>query len=138
MRETPRQAPRVHVEPVNGSSIPLQCRHCEDAPCVAICPTQAMHKLGPEMPVLIDEARCIGCKLCVLVCPFGVVTLREGGKVALKCDLCVGRGEQGLDPACVSACKTQALQFLSTLEIARRKRLEAAKSMQASQACEGK
>jgi len=134
IQEEPRPAPRVRVEAAAGAAIPLQCRHCEEAPCVTICPTEAMHKLGPEQPVLVDDERCIGCKLCIMVCPFGVVTLRNDGKVALKCDLCLERTSEGLDPACVSACKTGALKFLSVAELAKKKRQAAAESMQTAEA----
>ncbi len=134
--EEPRPVARVRVEPVDGNgsgsgqiAVPLQCRHCEDAPCVTICPTDAMHKLGPEQPVLVDEEHCIGCRLCLFVCPFGVITFREGGKAALKCDLCLGRTSEGMEPACVAACKSRALQFLTVDEIARIKRLASVKAM---------
>ena len=124
--ENPPPAARVSVEAVAGAAIPLQCRHCEDAPCVTVCPTRALHRQMQDQPVLIDEERCIGCKLCVMVCPFGVIALRPEGKVALKCDLCLNRVEQGERPACVSACPTGALEFVSLDEVARRKRKQAA------------
>lgn len=75
--EEPRPTARVRVEAVEDMAIPLQCRHCEDAPCVTICPTEALTKVGPEQPVIIFEEKCIGCKLCVMICPFGnFATLR--------------------------------------------------------------
>lgn len=129
IQESPRPAPRVSVEAAGESAVPLQCRHCEDAPCITVCPTAALEKLGPSLPVLIKEERCIGCRFCVMVCPFGVITLRQDGKVALKCDLCLTRCETGAEPACVEACHTGALQFLSADQIAARKRRAAAKTM---------
>ena len=131
--ENPRPIPRVRLEAVEGVAIPLQCRHCEDAPCVAICPAGAIEKLGPDEAVIIHEDKCIGCKFCVAVCPFGVVTLRKGGKVALKCDLCLLRTEEGLLPACVEACPTGAMKFLTAEELAKEKRQKtAAKELQTS------
>jgi carbon-monoxide dehydrogenase iron sulfur subunit len=129
VREEPRPVSRVSLECVDGTAIPLQCRHCEDAPCVTVCPTQALHRIGEGQPVLIDDERCIGCKMCIMVCPFGVITLREGGKVALKCDLCLHRIEADEMPACVAACPTGALQFPTIEEITRLKREAAARSM---------
>lgn len=126
IHEDPPPVPRVRLEQVEGTAIPLQCRHCEDAPCVAICPTGAIEKLGPEQAVIIHEDKCIGCKFCVAVCPFGVVTLRKDGRVALKCDLCLLRTEEGLLPACVTACPTGAMKFLTAEELAKEKRRETA------------
>ena len=124
--EEPRPASRVKVEAAGREAVPLQCRHCEDAPCVAVCPTRAIEKLGPNQPVLVREERCIGCKFCIMVCPFGVITLRRDGKVALKCDLCMERLEAGEEPACVAACPSGALKFLSLDEVAAMKRRSAA------------
>lgn len=134
IHEDPQPVPRVRLEEVEGMAIPLQCRHCEDAPCVAICPTGAIEKLGPEQAVIIHDEKCIGCKFCVAVCPFGVVTLRKDGKVALKCDLCLLRTEEGLLPACVTGCPTGAMKFMTAEELAKEKRQQAArKEYQASQ-----
>jgi carbon-monoxide dehydrogenase iron sulfur subunit len=131
--EEPRPMPRVSVEAAGDSSVPLQCRHCEDAPCVAICPTNALEKLGPNLPVIVEEERCIGCKFCLMVCPFGVITLRRDGKVALKCDLCVERLAEGEGPACVSACPTGALQFVGVDEISAIKRRATAAAVKEAQ-----
>ena len=120
--ESPRPRARVHMVVTEGLSIPLQCRHCEDAPCVAVCPTEAIKKLGPQEPVIINDKKCIGCKFCIVVCPFGVISLSDGGKAALKCDRCIDRQKKGKIPACVEACPTGALQFLSIDEINEKKR----------------
>ena len=137
IHEDPPPAPRVRLEQVEGASIPLQCRHCEDAPCVTVCPSGAIEKLGPEQAVIIHEDKCIGCKFCIAVCPFGVVNLRSDGKVALKCDLCLSRTEEGLPPACVTACPSGALCFLTAEELSKLKRRTAAKrEYQAGQAAD--
>jgi carbon-monoxide dehydrogenase iron sulfur subunit len=112
----------------DGMAVPLQCRHCEDAPCVAICPTKAIEKLGPEEPVIMHSEKCIGCKFCMVVCPFGIISLSEGGKAALKCDRCIDRQKVGNLPACVEACPTHAIQFLSIDEINAKKRESTAKN----------
>jgi carbon-monoxide dehydrogenase iron sulfur subunit len=109
--ETPPQA-RVHVEPAGEYALPMQCRHCEDAPCLAVCPTGAIYRNSEEsIPVLIKPDKCIGCRLCMLVCPFGVIDLSRNGKAMIKCDLCLERTAAGQLPACVEACPTKALQY---------------------------
>lgn len=113
---------RVQVEGIDGRSIPLQCRHCEDAPCIKICPTGAINRLSMGKPVLIQQDKCIGCKWCLMVCPFGMISLKQEGTGVIKCDLCIERLAQGKEPACVSGCPTGALRFLTAEEIARKKR----------------
>lgn len=120
--EEPLPQARVQVEGLEGRSVPLQCRHCEDAPCIKICPTGAINRLSTGSPLLIQQDKCIGCKWCLMVCPFGMIQLQNGGKGVIKCDLCVERLAHGREPACVSSCPTGALKFLSVEEITRRKR----------------
>ena len=131
--ETPPQ-PRVYVEPIGQFGMPLQCRHCEEAPCIAVCPTHAIDQLRSGGPVLLNQDRCIGCRFCVLVCPFGVIELARSGKVMIKCDLCIARTEVGEDPACVSACPTRAMQFRELDEWLRERRREAAKQFASGEA----
>ena len=132
--EDPLPQSRVSLIAVENLAVPLQCRHCEDAPCVSICPTKALEKQGTEGPVLIDAERCIGCKFCIAVCPFGVVTLSADGKAALKCDLCIELLDEGEDPACVTACKSGALRFLEIEEWVKARRRETAGRMAESAA----
>ncbi|MCR6544398.1 4Fe-4S dicluster domain-containing protein [Dehalobacterium formicoaceticum] len=120
--EKPLAKKRVVVEKYGAFSVPLQCRHCEDAPCVQICPTKAMHREAGADAVLINEELCIGCKWCLQACPFGAITLGDGEKAILKCDLCIIRTEQGLQPACVDACPTNALKYLSVDQFTKEKR----------------
>jgi len=114
--------PRVYVEPAETFGIPLQCRHCEDAPCITVCPTEAIYRVSEQGPVLLDQDRCIGCKFCMLVCPFGVIGLSRDGKATIKCDLCIERTEAGAEPACVSGCPTGALEFRELDDYLREKR----------------
>jgi len=102
---------RIHVEHYGPKAIPLSCQHCEEAACALACPTGAVRRLAPGKPVLLEEAKCIGCSMCVQACPFGVMAMRAGGKVAFKCDLCITRLARGLEPACVSSCPTRALSL---------------------------
>jgi len=112
--------PRLQVEVVGDQPLPLHCLHCEDALCVRVCPTGAMTKAGPGEPVICDREGCVGCSLCVLACPYGVLRPDRVGKKVLKCDLCVDRLGQGLEPACAEACPSSAIQFLPLEEIDRR------------------
>ncbi len=123
-RPTPQR--RVAVEAAGEFAVPLQCRHCEDAPCISICPTAAIHRHEADGPVLIEQDRCIGCKFCLMVCPFGAIDVSTDGKVMLKCDLCIERTKAGLEPACVEACPTGALKLVDEKELAAHKRRLAA------------
>ncbi|MEM4592243.1 MAG: 4Fe-4S dicluster domain-containing protein [Sulfolobales archaeon] len=108
--ETPRPLPRIKVAPALGYNVPIRCMHCEKPPCVEVCPTGALVK-APKGPVLIKREACIGCKGCILACPYGAVTLSTAEKIASKCDFCFERTEKGLPPACVEACPTKALKY---------------------------
>jgi len=123
--EVPPQS-RVYVEAVGQFGMPLQCRHCEDAPCITACPTDAIRRLSEDGPVVLDQDRCIGCKFCLSVCPFGVIDVSRDGKAMIKCDLCIERTEAGQEPACVTGCPTGAIQFRELDEYLKRRRREAA------------
>ena len=109
---------RVVVEGVGPLSLPLQCRHCEDAPCIAVCPTKAMHRFGAGFPVLVENKLCIGCRACIDVCPFGVIFVGREGAAVVKCDLCIQRLAQGQLPACAAGCPTKAITFVTPEEVA--------------------
>lgn len=122
--ERPLPRTRINVEAVEELALPLQCRQCENAPCVQVCPTKALEREDQESPVLIKDKLCIGCKACILVCPFGVIYIDGAGKVVTKCDLCFARLKKHELPACVWGCPTGALQFKSIDEVAKEKRKE--------------
>lgn len=86
-----------------------QCFHCDDPPCVDVCPTGATYRTEDGL-VRIDSARCTGCKACVTACPYGMRTIHPDG-YADKCSFCVHRIEQGRPPACVDTCPTGARAF---------------------------
>jgi carbon-monoxide dehydrogenase iron sulfur subunit len=122
INEQPRPQSRVTVEISDEMAVPIQCRHCEDAPCMKICPTGAIYRTNPESPVLINENLCIGCKFCMLVCPFGVIDIAADGKAVTKCDLCITRRGAETGPACVQACSTGALEFCDLKDFSKQRR----------------
>lgn len=120
--ENPAPVARVSVQQGEGFAIPLQCRQCENAPCIAVCPTQALHRENPDSPVLLEDDLCIGCKWCVLACPFGVINLDSRHHAIIKCDQCFERLQRGEQPSCVVSCPTAALEFKSQDEVLNEKR----------------
>lgn len=107
--------------------VPLSCQHCDDAPCLKVCPTSATFSTKNGI-VLVDAADCIGCRYCMAACPYGVrvfnwgeadrpvdfdhgmVKARPVGTVE-KCTFCVHRLEEGQVPSCVWSCPAQARIF---------------------------
>jgi Fe-S-cluster-containing dehydrogenase component len=114
-------AARLSVEAAGGYSVPLHCMQCADAPCLLVCPTGALQRVDPNSPIFAVVARCIGCKSCVLACPFGVLTLDARQHVVQKCDQCLGRTRQGRQPACVEHCPTGALMLVNLEELTAKK-----------------
>lgn len=130
--ESPKPQHRVTVEAAEGFAVPIQCRHCEDAPCITVCPTAAIHRHKPSEPVLIDKEKCIGCKYCLTACPFGVIDITRDGRAVVKCDFCIERTKAGQQPACVEACPTKALSLVDEKEIAAGKRRRTAEELVAA------
>ncbi len=126
LSESPRPRQRVRVEAVGAFSYPSRCMHCDEAACITACPTGAMTRDQRNAAVTSDRDKCIGCWMCVMVCPFGGVSADPVGKKALKCDRCPDRTANGLDPACVSACPTKALLFVAPDDLAAGRRQAAA------------
>lgn len=115
---------RIHTfetndEEGNGQTVhfPKSCLHCEDAPCVTVCPTGASYKREEDGIVLVNEDICIGCKLCSWACPYGAREYDESEGVMKKCTLCVDKiynenlPEESRVPACVSTCPAGARSF---------------------------
>ncbi|MFH1038232.1 MAG: 4Fe-4S dicluster domain-containing protein [PVC group bacterium] len=107
VREEPRPRQRMRVETAAGRPFPIQCRHCEDPACIEACIAGAIRKDPETGLVTSDPTRCVGCWMCVMACPYGVISRRKEDGVALKCDQCRELDE----PACVAACPTGALYF---------------------------
>ncbi len=121
--------PRIHIEVGKDLlTFPNKCRHCNPAPCMEVCPTNALYRDDESDSVVIDYGKCIACGMCAIACPFGIITFGKTYKifvdrdVNVKCDNCIERQKDGLDPACVEACKTKALVFGDINEVIRHKR----------------
>jgi Fe-S-cluster-containing hydrogenase component 2 len=89
-----------------GFYLPMLCQQCIDAPCAAVCPKNAISRDEDLGRVVIDYDLCIGCKMCVMACPFGAMGVDATDDRVIKCDLCDG------DPQCVRFCDAKALKYV--------------------------
>jgi len=106
-REHPRALSRVRVEQDRPLSFGVQCRHCEDPPCVIACLSGAMHTDERTGLVVHDAEKCMGCWTCIMVCPYGAIKMDVARRVVAKCDLCPKLEV----PACVVNCPNEALLY---------------------------
>lgn len=97
--------------------VPVTCAHCAKPACVDACPVDAITKRADGV-VLIDESLCNGCMACIPACPFAVIRFNDEKGVAEKCNLCLGRIERGLEPACAHHCQARAILFGDVNEMA--------------------
>jgi Fe-S-cluster-containing hydrogenase component 2 len=88
-----------------GLDVPMICQQCQEAACEAICPVKAISRERTTGALLVDTNLCIGCRMCMVACPFGAVAYIADHRHTFKCDLCDG------DPLCVRYCEPQALTF---------------------------
>lgn len=91
--------------------LPRLCNHCSKPNCVSVCPTGATWKREEDGIVVVDPDICIGCKYCIQACPYDMRFLNPETGAADKCDFCIHRVSQGLEPACVEACPARARIF---------------------------
>ena len=114
--EVPVGVTRTYVKSVDVGVFPqarrvfqvTRCNQCEDAPCVAACPTQAMFRREDGI-VDFDKSVCIGCKACLAACPYDAIFINPDDHSAEKCNMCAHRIDMGLEPACVTVCPTEAI-----------------------------
>ena len=107
----------------------MPCFHCQEPWCVAACPTGAMQKRPKDGIVFVDDTLCVGCKACITACPWGTPQWNPETGKAVKCDYCMDRVDQGLDPACVTKCITKCLHFGDPAQKAQSKRDRHAKKV---------
>ncbi|OEU65198.1 MAG: oxidoreductase [Desulfovibrio sp. S3730MH75] len=139
--------PRLYVVQTPEITVPVQCRHCEDAPCANCCPVSAISRKNGA--ILVENKLCVGCKTCMLACPFGAIELLpmyENGKPVMqpvlceenetsvdeapmlfagKCDLCTDRAK---GPACIEICPEKALSLIDPARMKRARKIKAAMS----------
>jgi len=89
-----------------GCYLPMTCQSCEKPFCVEVCPTKACHMDEENQRVTIDKDKCIGCKTCIIACPFGAPLYDTTEKVSIKCDYCDG------NPQCVVFCTVKAVDYI--------------------------
>jgi electron transport protein HydN len=131
--------PKLYVTVIPTASMPIQCKHCENSPCRAVCKQSAIVKINHQ--IIVDETRCIGCKDCLVACPFGAVTLlpyysdgqpvlqsgsNDGKLAASKCDLCYTEAD---GPACVRVCPNKALSINDIEQQRKAKNIAAAEAL---------
>jgi carbon-monoxide dehydrogenase iron sulfur subunit len=105
--------PNVIVEEHDYVTFALQCRNCDDPSCLKACMTGAMHRDPKTGAIRVNQEKCVGCWMCVMACPFGVIRRNtKEKKVASKCDLCADRGT----PGCVEGCPNEALVLVEVRE----------------------
>jgi Fe-S-cluster-containing dehydrogenase component len=101
---------------VHQPFISIACMHCEDPPCRRVCPTGAISKEPDTQITLVDQEKCIGCKACLWVCPYGAPSFDDDGNLVL-CDLCMDRLKEGKKTACEAACQAGAIHVGTPEEI---------------------
>ena len=114
--EVPLGVARTWVKYIEKGTFPetrrsfqvTRCNHCDDAPCIEICPTTALFRRDNGI-VDFDARRCIGCKACMQGCPYDALYIDPVTETAAKCNYCAHRVEVGLEPPCVTVCPTQAI-----------------------------
>jgi formate dehydrogenase iron-sulfur subunit len=111
------------VEKHNGVHVRRLCMHCEEPTCVSVCPVGAMRK-DAAGPVVYDGKKCIGCRYCIMACPFGVPKYQWDRPVPVvgKCVMCAPRIAAGKPTACASVCPTGATRFGSREDLVREAR----------------
>ncbi len=100
------------IERSGGEYVRKQCRHCLEPACTEACPVGALHKT-PEGAVVYDSNKCLGCRYCMMACPYGIPRYDWDKQIPYvrKCILCIDRLREGKQPACTEACPVEATIF---------------------------
>jgi carbon-monoxide dehydrogenase iron sulfur subunit len=131
IRENKSALPRKKVASSGGKNYPVSCRHCQEPKCVDACMAYALTFDHEKGFIFHDESRCVGCWMCVMVCPYGAIRPDLKEKTPIRCDKCMelpslsskggtdldkeGRGED--EPACVKACPTGAIIWQEEIKL---------------------
>lgn len=116
MLEESLPLPLIKIKEKDRKPYPMSCRHCEQPLCVAACMSGCLTKDKKTGNVLHDKDRCVGCWMCVMVCPYGAIRPDRKRKIPLRCDMC-----KDLDmPQCVKSCPTQAIVWIEEKELVKR------------------
>ncbi|MBN1105106.1 MAG: 4Fe-4S dicluster domain-containing protein [Deltaproteobacteria bacterium] len=111
---------RVMKWEAEGLYIPMSCQQCQDAPCLNVCPVKAISRDESLERVMVDYDKCIGCRSCVAVCPFGAMSFNTIDRRVFKCDMCDG------EPQCVRFCDMKAIDYVNVDDVAIDKKRDAA------------
>jgi anaerobic dimethyl sulfoxide reductase subunit B (iron-sulfur subunit) len=115
----PVQKDLLIPENIYAYTVSLACNHCCEPPCVEVCPAEAMTKRSNGV-VFVDRTKCIGCRQCGEVCPYGAPQFNEKVGITTKCDFCEDLLALGNPPECVAACPQRALDFGELEELQRK------------------
>ena len=105
-----KDTPSGRFPNVKMSFQPQLCNHCTYPPCMDACPSDALVKRA-DGPVVLDDAKCDGCQMCMEVCPYDAIHYSSANDRVEKCNFCIHRIDQGLEPFCVICCEGQAIYF---------------------------
>ncbi|MEM2947253.1 MAG: 4Fe-4S dicluster domain-containing protein [Candidatus Bathyarchaeia archaeon] len=118
---------RIRVVRLNPLvNISITCRLCEDPPCVAACPRDALTQSEENGTIIVDEDKCNGCGWCIEACDYGAVSLHPEKKVVFICDLCKDKPD---GPQCVKWCPEEALDLVTADVLAQKARITATKKL---------
>ncbi|MBU2541530.1 MAG: 4Fe-4S dicluster domain-containing protein [Candidatus Omnitrophica bacterium] len=99
--------PKVKVFQDKGKNFPVACRHCDDPKCVDACIARALTYDLEKKEVIHDKDKCVGCWMCIMVCPYGAIRPDKRVKIPTRCDHCVEIGQ----PQCAKNCPTKAISY---------------------------
>ncbi len=107
LKEETVSLPRKKISAANRKNYPVSCRHCKEPSCVDACMAAALRVDPATGMVIHDRERCVGCWMCVMVCPYGAIRPDLKSRVPLRCDKCRDKEE----PACLKSCPTGAIIY---------------------------
>jgi DMSO reductase iron-sulfur subunit len=96
--------------PNSEGFISMSCNHCDDPQCMKVCPADTYHK-RPDGIVVQDHEKCIGCRMCIMACPYNAPVFDPQEGKTSKCNMCAERLDEGLPPRCVASCPAGVLKF---------------------------